>query len=802
VPDKHSEKYEMRLASSSEIILSDTESSVAPSTPALEDALHVELRPQAMPPRPGYSTSSLAVLSLELSADGAIRFMSQALCQLLGYERWHSRQMLGANAAMNLIHPNNRSEFQETLRQLVKDAAVFDPSPPPDCAEQAHAPLTPSSQSPLARSPNQKGSVHSPVLQRSSDVAQRLALLKSSPTTTPTLRGLTRLARVNDDSPPICRLPAATALWKDGTRGQESSCPSSLLRRCSDERCNSSPQPLAFEPSGSAELPQEEGCESPLRNKHVKVLKLRMRCGPHNQNAIGTTAGRYRWLECTLRAIESDLLLADTSNATEWPKRSQSSINHASTAANGFAPCTFPQKEQAAATTSGAMLISVVARDIATEVDNQELVFRITDLLYNRKHSVGECIRAGLISTSFQLVSVGGAPYETPNKADSRASRACDLSGIQRYEATVKMLHASFSDLALVIDESSCSGAKVMTSWRLSGLHTGTYTTLNGDFPPSGRRISVSGLSIDTVRRGKLMEHVRYTNEASLLEQIILIPRGCSSGKLTAYRAEEGRASEPVIDSPQASPTCERSPLNTLRRQQLMESALYRLIEQYNLGTRASLDVLRSIIAEDAVIIDADEGGVGRGPQAVLHRIAALAVTVPDLTINIQHPLVPHGSKLAVPFRACGTRMYSPITSGCSRRLDYRGLIRLRFGASGRVSELTRVVTSESELPRLAIDLGVHTAQALQCSGCELLQSQIASQSEELKVLRAERDQLAQRLEALAMQQTTHSRSQSPVVGRPSQGSSAAPVLQPCIRSTVAAACGECCLSGTRGPKQ
>ena len=65
-------------------------------------------------------------------------------------------------------------------------------------------------------------------------------------------------------------------------------------------------------------------------------------------------------------------------------------------------------------------------------------------------------------------------------------------------------------------------GNSVHTRWKLHGTHNGPYASRDGVLPPTGGRFEVTGLSIDLVRDGLIVEHTRYTNEArSLLGSVM-----------------------------------------------------------------------------------------------------------------------------------------------------------------------------------------------------------------------------------------------------------------------------------------
>src|SRR5207247_13133 len=65
--------------------------------------------------------------------------------------------------------------------------------------------------------------------------------------------------------------------------------------------------------------------------------------------------------------------------------------------------------------------------------------------------------------------------------------------GLEAYKTFVKKYRVAFPDCRLDIDELISSGDKVVVRWRYSGTHKGQLEGI----PPTGRRVTGTGISID-----------------------------------------------------------------------------------------------------------------------------------------------------------------------------------------------------------------------------------------------------------------------------------------------------------------
>ncbi len=86
-------------------------------------------------------------------------------------------------------------------------------------------------------------------------------------------------------------------------------------------------------------------------------------------------------------------------------------------------------------------------------------------------------------------------------------------------EGVLDMLSA-FSDRQVQIADQVVAEDKVVTRWQATGVHTGEF---NG-IPATGRRVSLTGISIDRIAGGRIVESWEVTDDAGLLRQLGVDP--------------------------------------------------------------------------------------------------------------------------------------------------------------------------------------------------------------------------------------------------------------------------------------
>jgi steroid delta-isomerase-like uncharacterized protein len=79
---------------------------------------------------------------------------------------------------------------------------------------------------------------------------------------------------------------------------------------------------------------------------------------------------------------------------------------------------------------------------------------------------------------------------------------------------------AAFSDLALTIDHQVAEGEYVVTRWTARGTHDGELFGI----PATGRSVTTTGISVERVVDGKIVEDNTVWDALGLMQQIGAVP--------------------------------------------------------------------------------------------------------------------------------------------------------------------------------------------------------------------------------------------------------------------------------------
>jgi predicted ester cyclase len=101
------------------------------------------------------------------------------------------------------------------------------------------------------------------------------------------------------------------------------------------------------------------------------------------------------------------------------------------------------------------------------------------------------------------------------------------LRGPDVLKRTAGMYRAAFPDLRIAVDEIIVAGDKVVLRWHSEGTHRGELAGL----APTGARGSVTGISIDQWKDGKLVETWNEWDNLGLARQVGAAPPGGSVGE-------------------------------------------------------------------------------------------------------------------------------------------------------------------------------------------------------------------------------------------------------------------------------
>lgn len=133
---------------------------------------------------------------------------------------------------------------------------------------------------------------------------------------------------------------------------------------------------------------------------------------------------------------------------------------------------------------------------------NKAIASRIIQELFNQ----------GRLEAADQYVSPGFVGHDTARPAPIIGS-----SGIKEYAATYR---TAFPDLEISISEQVAEGDRVVTRWEARGTHEGELFGI----APTGKQVTVTGITIDRYADGLLIENWTSWDALGLLMQLGAVP--------------------------------------------------------------------------------------------------------------------------------------------------------------------------------------------------------------------------------------------------------------------------------------
>jgi steroid delta-isomerase-like uncharacterized protein len=151
-----------------------------------------------------------------------------------------------------------------------------------------------------------------------------------------------------------------------------------------------------------------------------------------------------------------------------------------------------------------ALLLSLAALPAASAqqpggIDaNKALVRRFYEEVYNR----------GNLAALPELLAPGFIAHLT---ADPRANGPLGI------KQALARLHTAFPDLVVTVEGQTAEGDQVVARWTLQGTHRGEWRGI----APTGRRVSMAGITIFRLAGDRIVESWETADELGLLQQIV-----------------------------------------------------------------------------------------------------------------------------------------------------------------------------------------------------------------------------------------------------------------------------------------
>ncbi len=94
------------------------------------------------------------------------------------------------------------------------------------------------------------------------------------------------------------------------------------------------------------------------------------------------------------------------------------------------------------------------------------------------------------------------------------------ITGKAGFKQFVGMYQSAFEDASVTIDDQIAEGDKVVTRWTGRGTHTGELMGI----APTGKEVTVSGLTVSRIANGKIAEEWELMDALGMLVQLGAVP--------------------------------------------------------------------------------------------------------------------------------------------------------------------------------------------------------------------------------------------------------------------------------------
>ncbi|MFL5862734.1 MAG: ester cyclase [Solirubrobacteraceae bacterium] len=144
------------------------------------------------------------------------------------------------------------------------------------------------------------------------------------------------------------------------------------------------------------------------------------------------------------------------------------------------------------------------------------------DLAEASRRLLEQTFNDGKLELADQLIAADAVNHDPAEPVEFRG-----LRGPEALKRAVSLYRAAFPDVRMTVDDVIVAGDKVVLRWHSAGTHRGAFAGL----APTGVHGSVTGISIDQWRDGKVVEAWTEWDNLGLARQIGAAPPEGSFGE-------------------------------------------------------------------------------------------------------------------------------------------------------------------------------------------------------------------------------------------------------------------------------
>jgi len=97
---------------------------------------------------------------------------------------------------------------------------------------------------------------------------------------------------------------------------------------------------------------------------------------------------------------------------------------------------------------------------------------------------------------------------------------AGETFSLDDFKGGVQEMQDAFTEAHVEFGDQVSNGDKVVTRWIATGTHSGSFKGI----PATGKRIRITGISIDRIENGKIAESWEVTDDLSVMMQVGIVP--------------------------------------------------------------------------------------------------------------------------------------------------------------------------------------------------------------------------------------------------------------------------------------
>jgi steroid delta-isomerase-like uncharacterized protein len=135
--------------------------------------------------------------------------------------------------------------------------------------------------------------------------------------------------------------------------------------------------------------------------------------------------------------------------------------------------------------------------------ENKELARRFMDEVWNKGN--------------LDFIDEVTAPNFVSHDPASPEDMGGGVEGVRRF---TEMYRSAFPDIQMTVEDVIAEGDKVVTRWTAHATHQGELMGI----PPSGNRVKVTGISIDRIEGGKVVETWSNYDALGMMQQLGMVP--------------------------------------------------------------------------------------------------------------------------------------------------------------------------------------------------------------------------------------------------------------------------------------